>query len=90
MIVIFSCIAWCLYDIDISAPRAGLSNQAVPEDKQAQFQHTYTVLIAFLSAILPPIITQGVNHVPSTAQETALGTVDDFHSTATSRAFGFR
>ncbi|KAL3148728.1 hypothetical protein ABBQ38_014140 [Trebouxia sp. C0009 RCD-2024] len=51
----------------------GLSNQAVPEDKQAQFQHTYTVLIAFLSAILPPIITQGVNHVPSTAQETALG-----------------
>ena len=45
----------------------------MPEDKQAQFQQTYTVLIAFLTIVLPPIITQGVDEVSSTDQEIALG-----------------
>lgn len=72
---------------------ADLSNQAVPEDKQAQFRHTYTVLIAFLTVILPPVITQSVNDVPSTAQETALGTSESLYvlrSTATFHAIWFK
>ena len=56
----------------VSLP-AGSNSQPVPEDKQTQFQQTYTVLIAFLTVILPPIITQGVDEVSSTDQEVALG-----------------
>lgn len=66
-------IAWRMHDTDVTALCAGLSNQPVPEDKQAQFQQTYTVLIAFLTVLLPPVITQRVEDVPSTDQEVALG-----------------
>ena len=45
----------------------------MPEEKQTQFQQTYTVLIAFLTIILPPVITHGVDEVSSTDQEIALG-----------------
>ena len=45
----------------------------MPEEKQAHFQQTYTVLIAFLSLVLPPVITQGVDEVSTTDHEAALG-----------------
>lgn len=61
----------CVYEPE-AALTAGTNNQPVPEDKQAQFQQSYTVLVAFLTVILPPIITQGVDDVSSTDQEVAL------------------
>ena len=91
--LLVSRIACCLCDTEVAALCPGLSNQAVPEDEQDQFQHTYTVLIAFLTVILPPVITQGVNDVPSTDQETALGTLESLcvlHGTVTCHASQFK
>ena len=62
-----------LDETESAAFPAGSNMQSVPEDKQTQSQQTYTVLIAFLTIILPPIITQGVDEVSSTDQEVALG-----------------
>ena len=48
------------------------TGQEVPADKLAVFQHTYTLLMAFLAAVLPPVITDGVDDAPPTAHEKAL------------------
>ena len=48
------------------------TGQEVPADKQAAFQHTYTLLMAFLAAVLPPVITEGVDDAPPTGHEKAL------------------
>lgn len=44
----------------------------MPADKQAAFQHTYTTLMAFLAAILPPVITEGVEDHDPEPHEVAL------------------
>lgn len=51
----------------------GMTNQSMPEDRQARFRQTYTVLVALLNAMLPPIITVGPEDAPSTDHEIALG-----------------
>lgn len=57
-----------------TCPTAGLNGHTVPEEKQAHFQQTYTVLITFLNLVLPPVITQGLDEVSTTDHEAALGT----------------
>ena len=47
--------------------------QTPEEEKHARFRQTYTVLIAFLNVILPPVITMGTDDAPSTDHEAALG-----------------
>ena len=47
--------------------------QSSPEEKQASFKQTYTILIAFLNVILPPVITTTTDDAPSTNHEIALG-----------------
>ncbi len=52
---------------------AGMPAQTPEEEKHARFRQTYTVLIAFLNVILPPVITMGTDDAPSTDHEAALG-----------------
>ncbi|DBA92469.1 TPA: hypothetical protein ACH3X1_002702 [Trebouxia sp. C0004] len=47
--------------------------QSSPEENQASFKQSYTILIAFLNAILPPVITTSTDDAPSTDHEIALG-----------------
>ncbi|KAL0044481.1 hypothetical protein WJX82_009054 [Trebouxia sp. C0006] len=51
----------------------GMNAQSSPEEKQASFKQTYTILIAFLNATLPPVITTSTDDAPSTNHEVALG-----------------
>jgi hypothetical protein len=50
-----------------------MNAQSSPEERQASFKQSYTILIAFLNAILPPVITTSTDDAPSTAHEIALG-----------------
>ena len=63
----------CRLDLDKHTHHAGMNAQSSPEEKQASFKQTYTILIAFLNATLPPVITTSTDDATSTNHEVALG-----------------